>query len=311
MPGTMKDKLVPLREAISENLGSGDAVVLGACLEPDIPFAATYEIIRQGIGGLNVIAPISDASTDMLIGAGCVAEVTGAWVGNVSGGLGHNYRRALEDGEPGPVTVHDHSNFSLAMALMAGAYGIPYLPLRSILGSDIARSNPAFRRAENPFSEAREPVVLVPPLQPDLAVLPVQRADRHGNAHHWGSAGLIQEAALAAEKVILLADEIVDAQVIASDPSRVLIPGYLVAAVCHLPGGAHPSPMTGRWRRDNEFFEDYHRVSRSREGFLAWLDEWVLGVADHAAYRAKLGRRLDDLRIAGSAPAAPADYAAA
>ncbi len=94
----------------------------------------------------------------------------------------------MEDGEPGPVIVHDHSNFSLAMALMAGAYGMPYVPLRSILGSDIARSNPAFRRAENPFSEAREPVVLVPPLQPDLAVLPVQRADRHGNAHHWGSA---------------------------------------------------------------------------------------------------------------------------
>ncbi len=307
----MNDKLLPLDRAISGNLGPGDAVVLGACLEPDIPFAATYEIIRQGIGGLNVIAPISDASTDMLIGAGCVAEVTGAWVGNVTGGLGHNYRRAFEAGEPGPITVHDHSNFSLAMALLAGAYGMPYLPMRSILGSDILRSNPAFRRAENPFSEAREPVVLVPPLQPDLAVLPVQRADRHGNAHHWGSAGLIQESALAAEKVILLADEIVDAAVIASDPSRVLIPGYLVTAVCHLPAGTHPSPMTGRWRRDNGFFEDYHRLSRSREGFLDWLGEWVLEVPDHAAYRAKLGARLDDLRIVGSAPAAPADYAAA
>ncbi len=134
---------------------------------------------------------------------------------------------------------------------------------------------------------------------------------RRGNIPTEGSAGLIQESALAAEKVILLADEIVDAAVIASDPSRVLVPGYLVAAVCYLPGGAHPSPMTGRWRRDNEFFEDYHRVSRTRDGFLAWLDEWVLGVADHAAYRAKLGARLDDLRIVGSAPAAPADYAAA
>ena len=104
----MKDKLVPLREAISDHLGDGSAVVLGACLEPDIPFAATHEIIRQSLRGLNVIAPISDASTDMLIGAGCVSEITGAWVGNVSGGLGHNYRRAVEAGEPGPVTVHDH-----------------------------------------------------------------------------------------------------------------------------------------------------------------------------------------------------------
>ncbi len=311
MPGTAKDKVVPLRAAISDHLGHGSAVVLGACLEPDVPFAATHEIIRQELRALNVIAPISDASTDMLIGAGCVSEITGAWVGNVSGGLGHNSRRAFEAGEPGPVTVHDHSNFSLAMALLAGAHGMPYLPMRSILGSDIPRSNPQFRRAENPFSETREPVILVPPLQPDVAILPVQRADRQGNNHHWGSRGLVQEAALAAEKVILLADEIVEPEVIASDPSRVLLPGYLVTAVCHSPGAVHPAPMTGRWRRDNAFFEEYHRVSRSRDGFLAWLDEWVLGVADHAAYRAKLGARLDDLRIAGSAPAAATDYAAA
>jgi len=304
----VKDKLVPLRAAISDHLDRGNAVVLGACLEPDIPFAATYEIIRQEIRGLNVIAPISDASTDMLIGAGCVSEITGAWVGNVSGGLGHNYRRACEVGEPGPVTVHDHSNFSLGMALLAGAYGMPYLPMRSILGSDILQSNPQFRRAENPFSETREPVILVPPLQPDVAFLPVQRADRQGNNHHWGNRGLVQEAALAAGKVVLLADEIVAPEVIASDPSRVLLPGYLVTAVCHAPGGVHPAPMTGRWRRDNAFFEAYHRESRTRDGFLAWLDEWVLGVPDHAAYRAKLGAQFDDLRIADSAPAATTHY---
>jgi len=304
----VKDKLVPLRAAISDHLDHGHAVVLGACLEPDIPFAATYEIIRQEFRGLNVIAPISDASTDMLIGAGCVSEITGAWVGNVSGGLGHNYRRACEVGEPGPVTVHDHSNFSLGMALLAGAYGMPYLPMRSILGSDILQSNPQFRRAENPFSETREPVILVPPLQPDVAFLPVQRADRQGNNHHWGSRGLVQEAALAAGKVVLLADEIVAPEVIASDPSRVLLPGYLVTAVCHAPGGVHPAPMTGRWRRDNAFFEAYHRESRTRDGFLAWLDEWVLGVPDHAAYRAKLGAQFDDLRIAESAPAAATHY---
>lgn len=306
----MKDKLTPLDEAISLNVVPGSGVVLGACLEPDIPFAATYEIIRQGIRELNVIAPISDASTDMLIGADCVTHITGAWVGNVSGGLGHNYRRAFEKGGSGSITVHDHSNFSLGMALLAGAYGIPYLPMRSILGSDILRSNPDFRLAEDPFSRDKKPVVLVPPLRPDVAILPIQRADRYGNAHHWGSSGLIQESALAADKVILIADEIVEPEVIASDPSRVLIPGYLVTAVCHVPGGMHPSPMTGRWRRDNEFFENYHRVSRTREGFLAWLREWVIEIPDHAAYRTKLGKRLDDLRIKESAPAATASYAA-
>lgn len=310
MPEPATDKLWPLNEAIARHLKPGASVVLGACLEPDIPFAASYEIIRQGIGELNVIAPISDMSTDVLIGAGCVAHVTGAWVGNVSAGLGHNYRRAYENAEPGPVTVHDHSNFSLGMALLAGAHGIPYLPVRSILGSDILSSNPDFRITENPFSEDKEPVVLVRPLRPDIAVLPVQRADRFGNAHHWGNRGLAEEAALAAEKVILLADEIVEPEVIASDPSRVLVPGYLVAAVCHVPAAAHPSPMTGRWRRDSEFFADYHSRSRSRDGFLEWLREWVLDVPDHGAYRAKLGSRLDDLRIKQSAPAAAANYAA-
>ena len=304
------DKQADLAAAIAEHLHHGDSVVLGACLEPDVPFAATHEIIRQGITGLNVVAPISDASTDMLIGAGCCAAVTGAWVGNVSGGLGHNHRRAAEKGEPQDITLHDHSNFSLGMALLAGAYGMPYAPLRSLLGSDILASNPAFKVSENPFGEAGEPVVLVPPLQPDLAVLPVQRADRFGNSHHWGSRGLVLEAALAAERVILLADEMVEPAVIASDPSRVLVPGHLVSAVCHIPAAVHPAPMTGRWRRDHAFFADYHRRSRRRADFLAWLDEWVLGLADHAAYRAKLGARLEDLAITGRAPAAEANFAA-
>lgn len=306
----MKDKLCPLDEAIAELVRNGDSLVMGACLEPDIPFAATYEIIRQGRRELDIVAPISDASTDMMIGAGCVARVTGAWCGNVSGGLGHNYRRAVESGDPGAVSVCDHSNFSLGMALLAGAHGMPYAAMRSILGSDILRSNPDFKLAENPFSSDREPVVLVPPLQPAVAILPVQRADRGGNSHHWGNAGLMQEAALAAERVILLTDEIVAPEVIASDPGRVLFPGYLVSAVCHVPASCHPSPMTGCWRRDNAFFHDYHQRSRTREGFLAWLAEWVLDLPDHEAYRAKLGARLDDLRITGNAPSAAANYAA-
>jgi glutaconate CoA-transferase subunit A len=306
----MESKLVPLSEAIAELVGDGASVVIGAGLEPAIPFAATHEIIRQGKRGLTVIAPISDASTDIMIGAGAVAEVTGAWVGNVSGGLGHNYRRALEAAEPHAVKVNDHSNFSLGMALMAGALGMPYAPMRSILGSDIVESNPTFRVAENPFADGREPVVLVPPLTPDVAILAVQRSDAFGNSHYWGSSGLVQEAALASERIIVIADEIVDEATIASDPSRIPFPGFRVSAVCHVPAGVHPSPMTGRWRRDTDFFDTYHRRSRERAGFLEWLDEWVLGVADHAAYRKKLGRRLDELGIKGEALSAPANYAA-
>ncbi|MCW8862540.1 MAG: hypothetical protein OQK07_08975, partial [Rhodospirillales bacterium] len=267
----MTEKLLSLAEAIGTLVNDGDSVVMGACLEPNIPFAATHEIIRQKKRDLNIIAPISDASTDMMIGAGCVAEITGAWVGNVSGGLGHNYRRSIEKGVPHRVRITDHSNFSLGMALFAGAYGVPYMPMRSILGSDIVKSNPAFRMDANPFTEGDEPVVLVPPLKPDVAILPVQRSDTQGNSHHWGNSGVAQEAALAADRVIILADEIVEPPVIASDPNRVLFPGFRVTAVCHVPAGVHPSPMTGRWKRDNEFFNEYHRRSRDPAEFRAWL----------------------------------------
>lgn len=306
----MSNKETSLSDAIASLVRDGDGVVMGAGLEHNVPFAATHEIIRQGRRDLDVIAPISDASTDMMIGAGCVGRVTGAWVGNVSGGLGHNYRRAFEAGEPRAIGVTDHSNFSLAMALTAGAYGIPFVPVRSLLGSDIVQSNPALKSAQDPFSQNGDPIVLVPSLKPDVAILPVQRADVFGNCHHWGSAGLMQEAALAAERVIVLADEMVGSDVIRSDPNRVLFPGFRVSAVCHVQGAVHPSPMTGRWRRDNAFFADYHARSRRRDGFLAWLDEWVLGPADHAAYRAKLGARLDDLRIKGQALSEPANFAA-
>ncbi len=314
----MTEKLVSLGEAIRVHVHDGDSVVLGAALENDIPFAAAHELIRQGKRGLTIIAPISDMASDLLIGAGCAGAVRGAWVGNMMGGTGYNYRRACEQGIPHPITVHDYTNLALGMALFAGASGVPYVPMRSLLGSDIAKTNVEFKRAENPFARADattgavtpEPVVLVPALIPDVAILCVPRADASGTCHHWGSRGLAQEAALAARRVIVLADEIVAESVIRSDPSRVLVPGYRVSAVCDVPAGQHPAPMTGRWQRDNAFFSDYLARSKTREGFLQWLDEWVLNVPDHAAYRARLAARLDELRITGEALAAPTNYAA-
>lgn len=306
----MPDKLAGLSDAIKELVRDGDAVVMGACLEHNIPFAAVYELIRQGRRDLQAVAPISDAATDMLIGAGCVGRVVGAWVGSVSGGLGHNYRRAAETGVPRAIAVTDHSNFSLGMALMAGAYGMPFAPTYTLLGSDILRSNPELKVVANPLSAAGEPIVLVPPLTPDVAILPVQRADRFGNSHHWGNAGVAQEAALAADRVILLADELVDEATILSDPNRILFPAFRVAAVVHAPAGVHPSPMAGAWRRDSDFMQAYHAGSRDRDGFRAWLEEWVLEPGDHAGYRAKLGARLASLRITGRTLAAPVNYAA-
>jgi glutaconate CoA-transferase subunit A len=116
---------------------------------------------------------------------------------------------------------------------------------------------------------------------------------------------------LAAERVLVIADDIVAADMIASDPSRVLFPGFRVSAVAHVPAACHPAPLTGYWQRDNDFFHDYHARSRDAEGFRAWLAEWITELPDHAAYRAKLGTRLSRLRIKGDAPSAPANYAAA
>ena len=206
--------------------------------------------------------------------------------------------------------MRDHSNFSLAMALMAGAFGMPYVPVRSLLGSDILEIEPRVQADDQYFAADAEPVVLVPPLKADVAILAVQRADASGNAHLWGSTGVAAEAAMGAARIIVLADEIVERDVIASDPNRVLFPGWRTAPSATSPAGCHPSPMVGCWQRDNAFFNDYHARSRDASGFTAWVEEWVLDPHDHAGYCAKLGARLDGLRIRGRVLAAPANFAA-
>jgi glutaconate CoA-transferase subunit A len=234
-----------------------------------------------------------------------VARVSAAWVGNVSAGLAHAYRRATEQGIPRRIEVRDHSNFSIAQALLAGAIGAPYIPTHSLLGSDIARANGAFREASDPFSG--DPVLLVPAMTPDVTVLAVQRADAEGNAHLWGPWGVSQEAALAAKAVIVLADEIVPREVIVGDPNRTIAPAWKVAAVVEEPGACHPSPLQGRYGRDHEFYHQYHRATRTVDGFDQWIAEWVTGVPDRRAYLAKLGDRWQGLRMAGT-PAAEVRY---
>jgi glutaconate CoA-transferase subunit A len=298
-------KVCSLRDAVAKLVRDGSSVALGCALEPALPFAFAHEVIRQRRQDLHLIGPISDIAFDQLIGAGCVAQVSAAWVGNVSAGLAHAYRRAMEEGVPRRIRVRDHSNFTIAQALLAGALGAPYLPTRTLLGSDIPRANGTFKEATDPFSGDK--VLLVPAITPDVTVIAVQRADEDGNAHLWGPWGVSQEAALAAKSVIVLADEIVDRAVIASDPNRTIVPGTKVTAVVHEPGACHPSPLQGRYRRDHEFFHEYHRATRTPAGFETWIAEWVTGVSDRSAYLAKLGQRWAALREEGR-PAAEARF---
>jgi glutaconate CoA-transferase subunit A len=291
-----------LEEAIDRFVPDGASVAMGMALESLIPFAAGHALIRQRRRELELIGPISDMLFDQLIGAGCVRRVTAAWVGNVSAGLGHNYRRAVEHGVPGPLELEEHSNFTVGLGLLAGAMGVPYLPTRTLLGSDLARSNQRIGAAE--------PGLLhVAAIRPDVAILHVQRADAQGRAHSWGNLGLTREAGLAARHVILVAEEIVPDEVILSDPNRILLPPHQVSAVVHLPGGAHPSPVQGYYGRDHAAFGEYHRLSRQRDGFLGWLQEWVTGVPDRAAYLEKLGARFASLRPTEPRLAAAVDYA--
>lgn len=282
-----RTKLMSMREATARFVPDGASVCLGTALEALIPFAAGHELIRQRKRDLTLICPISDILFDQLIGAGCVRRVIGAWVGNVSAGLGHNFRRAAEQGVPRPLEVEDHSNFTIALALLAGSLGAPYIPTRTLLGTSLLESNRTFRQGTDPWSG--DPVVLVPALAPDLAILHVQRSDAEGNCHCWGALGVSREAALAARGVIVVAEEIWPTEKILADPNLVPVPSLKVLAVVHEPWGALPSPVQGFYGRDHDFYTRYHEESRTIEGFRAWLEKWVLGVEDWKGFLTCLG----------------------
>src|SRR5579883_2950655 len=300
-------KLMTMAEAIAQFVPDGSSVAIGLALEPLIPFAAAHEIIRQQRRNLTLIGPISDILFDQLIGAGCVEKVAAAWVGNVSEGLAHCYRRATEQSIPRPIVTEDYSNFTIGLALLAAGIGSPYIPTRTLLGGDIPRKNTTLRTISSP--DDGTPLLLVPALRPDVTIIHVQRSDEDGNAHMWGSSGITEQAMLAARDVIIVAEEIVPREVIVSDPNRVLGPSFKVRAVVHEPWGAHPSAVQGYYNRDHAFYHEYHTRTRTVEGYASWLDDWVLSTPNRAAYLARLGEeRLSSLGIKEHRYAAPVDY---
>ena len=277
---------------------------MGLCLEALIPFAAGHEIMRQRKRGLTLIGPISDMLFDQLIGAGCARRVQAAWVGNVITGSGYNFRRAVESGG---LRVEDHSNLTLAMALKAAALGVPFLPVRTALGSDLFATNTGLRRCNCPFSG--DPLAAVAAIVPDIAIIHVQRADEHGNAHVWGNLGVMRDACLAARHVIVTAEEIVPPEVITSDPNRVITPGFRVSAVVHVPWGGHPSPVPGCYNRDHQAFIDYSDESKTSAGFASWLRHWVDTVRTPEDYLHLLGhKRMEALQLKHHLYSEPADF---
>ena len=220
-------------------------------------------------------------------------------------GQAYNFRRAVEAGE---VRVFNMTNFTIALGLQAGAIGVPFLPTRTARGSDVPKGNHFFYQIISPF-EPKETLLAVRAIAPDITIVNVQRADAEGNAHCWGNFGVMLEAVRAAKKVIVVAEEIVEQEVIASDPNRTVIPGFLVSAVVHEPFGAHPSPVQGYYSRDSEFFRAYHAETKTPEDFVRWRSKWVDGVRDRSGYLRMLGSdRMNSLRVKKHAYSAPADY---
>ncbi|HYB71267.1 MAG TPA: CoA-transferase, partial [Candidatus Bathyarchaeia archaeon] len=194
-------------------------------------------------------------------------------------------------------------------ALQAAALGVPYLPTRSLLGTDLPRSNPTLKTSTDPWSG--DALLLVPAIRPDVTILHVQRADEDGHAHLWGTLGVSRQAASAAERVILVAEEIRPRARILSDPGLVLIPAFKVAAVVHEPFGAFPSPVQGHYRRQHDFFHRFHDESRTVEGFERWLTHWVHGVKDWHDFLGHLDPGvLEALRVRRPLPSEPLDYGA-
>jgi len=276
-------KLQPLGDAVSKFVQDGD-VVYAAGFTHLIPFAAGHEIIRQKKKSLTLARATPDLIYDQMVAAGCAKKVIYSYMGNPGVGSLRIVRAAIERGE---LEWEEYSHFGMITRLQAGASGLPFLPMNQTGAIDLEKVNPLIRRVTDPYSGNE--VIVVPALNPDVAIVHVQRADENGNAHLWGIVGEQKEVAFAAKRVILTAEEIVDEDVIRSDPNRTLIPGFIVSAVCHVPHAAHPSYAQGYYDRDNEFYLSWDKLSESSEAVTQYLDEWVFDVKDRENYWEKLG----------------------
>ena len=278
-------KIITQKKAISYFVSDG-YIVNAAGFTHLIPFAAGHEIIRQGIKNLILARATPDLIYDQMVAAGCAKKVIFSYMGNPGVGSLRIVRAAIEKGE---LEWEEYSHFGMITRLQAGASGLPFLPMNQTGATSLEQANPLIKRIPDPYGG--KDVIVVPALNPDVAIVHVQRADKNGNAHLWGIIGEQKEAAFAAKKVILTAEEIVDESVIRSDPNRTMIPGIVVSAVCHVPFASHPSYSQGYYDRDNEFYLAWDKISESPESVKKYLDEWVYGVKDRNAYWKKLDEK--------------------
>ncbi len=295
-------KICTLSEAVAGYVHDGDTVFCAGFTHL-IPFAAGHEIIRQGKKNLTLARATPDLIYDRMIAAGCARKLVFSYIGNP--GVG-SLRIVREELEAGRLEWEEYSHFGMISRLQAGAAGLPFMPMNQTAAPDLEKNNPQIRRVQDPYSD--RDVITVPALNPDVGIIHVQRADKNGNAQVWGILGEQKEAAFASSNVIITAEEIVDEEVIRSDPNRTLIPGLIVKAVCPVPHCAHPSYTQGYYDRDNVFYLNWDKISEDRATINAWLDEWVFGVSGAEEYWQKLGAETHARLAVKPRYAAPVNY---
>ena len=282
----MTSKLVSMKEAVQASVHSGDSLVIEGFTHL-ICFAAGHEIIRQGIKNLTAIRLTPDLVYDQLIEAGCVKKLVFSWAGNPGVGSLHALRRRSEKSSTERIELEEYSHFGMVARFLAGSAGLPFWTLNNYKGSDIPRVNPLIKTIQCPYTGVE--LATVPSVNPNVAIIHCQRADREGNAQVWGLMGTQKEAAFAAKRVIVVAEEIVETSLIRRDPNRTLVPGLVVTHVVHEPWGCHPSYAQGYYDRDNDFYLKWEDISRNPATYKNYLEEFVLGCRDRDAYTKKLG----------------------
>ena len=273
-------ELVKLNESISKLINDGDQV----CLEGFthlIPFAAGVELIRQNKKQLSLVRMTPDLIYDMMIGAGCVSNLKFSWGGNPGVGSLHRFRDAIEKDWPHPLVIEEHSHADMANAYVAGAANLPFSIVRGYSGTDLPKHNSNIKFIKCPFTN--EELAATPSIRPDVTIIHAQKADRKGNVLLWGILGVQKEAALAAKKVIVTVEEIVDE--LDAWPNACVLPSWVITCVCLVPGGAFPSYAHGYYERDNKFYLDWDAVSRDRDVFLTWIKKHILETEDFESFK--------------------------
>ena len=289
--GFMKvSKVMSAQEAVSKFINDGMTVSIGSFFHT-IAYDITHEIIRQGKKHLTICAPSFNEHADQLIGAGCVDRVVSSYVWMEVFGPLYCFRRAVEKGIPHKIEIEDYSNFTMTLRFLAGALGIPYVPVHSLKGSDMM--NYSSWMGENKVKLMKDPFgsgiehTLVPALTADVGYIHAQRADEEGNFQMWGLMGDAPWSMWACKQVIVSVEEIVSRDSIGRDPNRTAIPNYKVAAVIEAPFASHPKHCQGYYGVDREFIFKYIHESRTEDGWKEFMDQWVYGVADREEYLKK------------------------